>query len=130
MTGTHATTRAHATTAPITGTCATTWQILDLEVLQAPQEEGEGVVVRAAGEVDISSVGALEACLGPLVAAGPTVLDLSGVTFMDASGVRALVRAQHGAEEAGSTFHVRHPSDPVARVLKLGGVYGTIAVQP
>jgi anti-sigma B factor antagonist len=105
------------------------WQILDLEV--PPARDGEPVVVRAAGEVDISSAGALEACLGPLVTTrGATVLDLADVSFMDASGLRALVRAQRRAKEAGSSFSVRCPSDAVVRVLKIGGVFGSIAIEP
>jgi anti-anti-sigma factor len=56
--------------------------------------ETHPVVVRPEGEIDLATAHDMEA---RIVAAGeggaPVVVDLSGVTFMDSSGVRGLVRA-------------------------------------
>jgi anti-anti-sigma factor len=51
-----------------------------------------GVTVRAVGEIDISTVGRLRECLASARQTATTIaVDLRGVTFMDSSGVHALV---------------------------------------
>ena len=51
-------------------------------------------VISLAGEIDLATAGAMASALGPwLRAGGPLTLDLSEVTFMDSTGLHALVRA-------------------------------------
>ena len=75
------------------------------------------------GEVDAHSS---ESFATALVAAGEqataVVIDLSGVTFMDSSGLRVLVEAQQRAEAAGSTLALRSPSRQIVRLLDLAGL--------
>jgi len=49
----------------------------------------------------------------------PLVLDLSGVSFMDSTGVRALIDAGRAARDHDRPFALLRPSSAVARVLDL-----------
>ena len=55
-------------------------------------------------------------------AAASWSVDASGLTFCDAAGLRALVRARRRAERAGRSFDVVHPSPCLRRLLQLVGV--------
>lgn len=55
-------------------------------------------------------------------------LDLSAVTFIDSSGIGALVQARRVADEGGARIVLVHPSHPVVRVLALVGLEGYFAV--
>ena len=55
-------------------------------------------------------------------------LDLSAVTFVDSSGIGALVRAHRVADDAGARIVLVDPSHPVVRVLALVGLEGYFAV--
>jgi anti-anti-sigma factor len=55
----------------------------------------------------------------------PTVVDLSGVEFMDSSGINALIDAHRNAPEFGSNLVIVAPSTACRRVfemLRLGDV--------
>ena len=77
-------------------------------------------VVRAIGEVDLLTVAQLRAALdGCLTAgAGPVVLDLREVSFIDCAGVGELAVARRRARRRGVALEIR-PSRAVARVAAL-----------
>jgi anti-sigma B factor antagonist len=50
------------------------------------------------------------------------LLDLSEVTFIDSTGLSALMDAHFASERNGWDFGVRHPSPAVRRVVELAGV--------
>ncbi|MEV4297620.1 STAS domain-containing protein [Microbispora rosea] len=54
--------------------------------------------------------------------------DLAGVTFFDASGVRALLMSQTAAAEAGCRLTVVHPSRIAHRVLDIVGLLPTLSL--
>ena len=58
------------------------------------------------GELDLATVPVLEAAL--VAQAGPVVLDLRGLTFVDATGLRLLIQAETPAcgERALSELHL------------------------
>ena len=56
------------------------------------------------------------------------VVDLSAVTFIDSSGLRALVQAHQARVEAGSTLRLRAPSAAVQRLLEISGLAGYLDV--
>jgi anti-sigma B factor antagonist len=78
-------------------------------------------IVTAAGEVDIDTAPRFEDHL--LALTGPIRLDLQGVTFMDASGIRALVRTRDHCERDGRSFSVHACSPQVARLLRTLGLH-------
>ena len=53
-------------------------------------------------------------------------LDLSGVGFIDSSGLRALVVTQQAITEAGGSLRVVRPSSQVVRLLELTGLGETL----
>jgi anti-anti-sigma factor len=86
-------------------------------------------VVWAAGEIDISTVPRVWACLGvALERRRPVVLDLELVSFMDASAIPLLVEAQRRSTELGTSFIVRRPSRAVLRVLTITGLVDLVDI--
>src|SRR3954447_11588764 len=79
-------------------------------------------VVRVAGEVDLSNAGLLSHFLEQEASSGESVtLDLSGISFMDSSGMAALL---HGLAcmDGSAQLIVLHPSRQVRRLLEISGV--------
>lgn len=86
-------------------------------------EAGDGVVA-VAGELDAATAGQLARRLSAPPAV--RVIDLSGVTFIDASGLRALVEAAGCA--GADRRRLRSPSRPVIRLCEITGL--TAMLQP
>jgi anti-sigma B factor antagonist len=85
------------------------------------EPDASGVfVVRLAGEIDISNAGTLGTTLDAMIAeaAGHIVVDLSGLEFMDSSGIAMLLRAAGGA----ASVEVRNPSRVVQRIIECTGL--------
>jgi anti-anti-sigma factor len=75
------------------------------------------------GELDIATAPELVAMLQRLQKHGHAVtLDLAEVTFIDSTGLTALMDAFLDAERDGSSFSVRRASPAVRRVVELAGV--------
>ena len=67
-----------------------------MEILKVTTQDSDGqVTVSLKGELDLSSVGKVEEELRRVEAEGPSllVLDLSGLSFLDSTGLRAVVTA-------------------------------------
>jgi len=76
----------------------------------------------AHGEVDIATADAFEeqASAAVMEASGPMALiDLSGVTFMDSAGMRALIKV---LELRGGKTHIVQPSRYIFTLLHLVGL--------
>ena len=77
------------------------------------------------GDVDLATapelVAAADACLGP-GATRPLRLDLSAVTFIDSTGISALLEIRHAAARAGVEVVVVGQSAVVDRVLSVVGI--------
>ena len=92
-------------------------------------ELGRWHVVTAEGEIDISSAPTLDEVLRTAMATGGDVaVDLRTVTFMDSSGLRSLLQARRGLEEAGQAFAVVCGPGPVRRVLDVAGVSDRLTI--
>ena len=87
----------------------------------APRGRNGVIVLRMPAEVDLVSAGDLrDDMLSTLNREGPhLVMDAQDVTFMDSSGVSALVRARQRADQLDGTLHVVSTASSVVRVLKL-----------
>jgi anti-anti-sigma factor len=78
----------------------------------------EPMVVRLVGDFDMTNRAELVHCFHLYKAGDRVVVDLSDVTFLDSSGVNALVQTM-----ARGVVLVRGPLSPIAkRVLELTGV--------
>ena len=87
-------------------------------------EEDSRAGLSAAGEVDIHTCGQLENAILALADAGvrTVTLDLGAVTFIDSSGLRALVLGHKALEERGGSLVVANPSPTAARLLEVTGL--------
>src|SRR4051812_29929428 len=91
----------------------------------AVSADGADVLVMVAGDVDMLSAPRLRVAIREAVLrAGPgtIVLDLSRVTFLDSSGVQALLDGYHAAMVAGGRLTVRGAHGTAARVLQIVGL--------
>jgi anti-anti-sigma factor len=77
-------------------------------------------IVEAVGEIDLATADALERAIAELVSLGApeVVVDASGVSFIDSSGLAVLVRAARGERP----FRLRRPSPAVAELLVMAGL--------
>jgi anti-anti-sigma factor len=81
----------------------------------------QGPIVVLAGDIDLSTVNEIGACLVPL--AGQRVrLDFGAVTFMDSTGIRVLIEAQHRAETDGGELVLCRVQPAQMRVLEITGL--------
>jgi anti-anti-sigma factor len=90
------------------------------------QPQGPGrVVIAVAGEVDLASAPELTSCL---LDHGDrdVVLDLSEVTFLDSSGISALVHAQHALQSSGHTLRSTGEREHILKVLQIAGLAATL----
>jgi anti-sigma B factor antagonist len=93
--------------------------VTDVGPLEIAQFSGPGYRgCRMTGEIDFTSTGPVQATLtGMVLPGGGTVLvDLSGVQFIDSSGLGALIQANRVATERG-THLILVASPPVRRLL-------------
>ena len=94
--------------------------------LESVEEPGRTVVL-ARGELDMATVGDLVEAVHTAAADGPVLLDLSGLEFMDSSGVRALDGFARNRPQV--TIAAQLPPS-VRRVLEITGVLATLPFEP
>lgn len=92
----------------------------DLLALEIELLRDDVVIVRLVGEIDISSVHLLRSQLTSLIDEGRSavILDATRVTFMDSTGLHALVEGKRTLHENGMRIFLV-PSRQVRRVLEL-----------
>ena len=82
------------------------------------------VLITAAGEVDMATAPQLQEAIVAQVDGKrvDVVVDLAAVTFLDSSGIAALIRARRRVGELGGTLTLRNPEPRVRKTLHLTGV--------
>ena len=90
-------------------------------LVQVADREREAHVVCLAGEIDISNVGGLADALCSMPGS-VIIADLSGVTFMDSSGISQLIVAKSAIEGWGSELIIRGATGIVRRPFELLGL--------
>ena len=91
--------------------------------------DGE-VIVSVAGEIDSLSAPEFEIVVqGVATTEARLVIDLSGVTFMDSSGLSVLAGAIN-ARGLDNRIHVRGASDLVRQVLTTTGLDTVVTLEP
>jgi anti-sigma B factor antagonist len=96
----------------------------------AVHREDDKVVVDIRGEVDVIGAAELSGVVRDLVAEGATdlILDLADVTFLDSTGVSALVASRSLCRSHDGDLTLRAPSPRAWRVLTITGLDGIFAV--
>ncbi|MFN2613720.1 MAG: STAS domain-containing protein [Actinomycetota bacterium] len=86
------------------------------------EEHGDTIAVACRGEIDIAASEGFGETLAGLMSRGRSItLDLREVTFIDSSGIRALVIFSRRCREQGVTFRTL-PGPHVSRVSRVLGV--------
>ena len=95
------------------------------------KREDDTLIVEAVGEIDAHTCERLEAALaGAGMAPGPVVLDLSGVGFIDSSGLRVLVNAHRARETLDHGLVLRGLSPPIQRLFDVTGLTDLFTTAP
>jgi len=89
-------------------------------VQHSTREERGALVVSLVGEVDLEqSPKAREILLASVARASRVLVDLSGVAYIDSSGVASLVEAYQEARKRRAVFALVSPNPAARRVLQL-----------
>lgn len=94
--------------------------------------DAESTVVWVRGEHDIATKGFLAATIARAAQLddAPLLVDLSGVTFMDASTVAAIVGSRNRLRSRAQSLELRAPSPRALRVLQLCGLAHLVHCEP
>jgi anti-sigma B factor antagonist len=98
--------------------------------ISTDESAGSGVRVRIEGELDLATSEKLEHELEPFLAQDKAriALDLSGVSFIDSTGLRALWGVRQRAQGVGGTLVLEAPSAAVMQVLRMTKLHKVFAV--
>ena len=100
--------------------------VFRIEVGEGP----EGPVVTPHGELDLATQGELRDVLTEHAARGGMTLDLSGLRFMDTSGLRLVLETAEAARRDGFRFAVLPGRDSVQRLFEVAGVTDLVPFRP
>jgi anti-sigma B factor antagonist len=92
----------------------------------------ERVVVLVSGELDLLTAPEVRTTLGELLSAGfdKVTVDLSGLTFIDSTGLRLLVTASTQAREHDCEFSLVPGSPGVRRAFEVSGLDTAFTFEP
>jgi anti-anti-sigma factor len=96
-----------------------------MELLRITKTDGALIVE---GEVDIAAADELREALLESVAAGTSVVDVSGITFIDSTGLHTLLTAGRALNGTGPLV-LRSPSRAVQRLLSIALPDGTPEIE-
>ncbi len=87
-------------------------------------QDAGGAVVQVTGDVDLATSTRLRDALQQAAATSSSVVrvDMTGVTFLDSSGISVLVDAQQQLGQSSSRLVLHGVGDHVKRVLEISGL--------
>jgi anti-sigma B factor antagonist len=87
-------------------------------------------ILRVRGELDLATAGSLYRRGRTAIGRHPwlLLLDLTGLSFCDASGLSAFVRIANEAEAAGCGYGLIAPQPLVAKMLRITGLHQRLQV--
>jgi anti-sigma B factor antagonist len=95
--------------------------------------DGGAAHLLVAGEIDVSTAAELTAA-GEQALAAPgcrgLVVEMGDVSFLDSTGLGALVGLRNASLAAEAGFELAAVSEPVRRILELTGMISVFAVPP
>ncbi len=86
------------------------------------RRHGRWYVIGLGGEIDLATAPALETAIAEWDGSGDLCIDLSAVSFIDSTGLRALISGSHAAEDHDSSFCLVAPEGPVTKLLEITGL--------
>jgi anti-sigma B factor antagonist len=92
--------------------------------LSVRANDGGAVVVALAGDFDMSGVEELRSCIDELIDSNGAVLivDLGDVTYIDSSGISALLEVRRLVTREHRELRFEHLSAPASRLFELTGL--------
>jgi anti-sigma B factor antagonist len=91
---------------------------------------GSELELRLEGELEMAALGTLHACVAATDdTCDRVVLDLSGLRFIDASGIGLIALLQQDFEAEGRELALRDPRGEVRRALELSGLAAEVSVE-
>ena len=90
-----------------------------------------GTIVAISGEVDVCTEAPLQQALLRIIRerSARLMLDVSGVSFMDCAGLRALLATRRRAEMRGGCMRLIAASAAVRRIIELTGTHEALATE-
>lgn len=85
--------------------------------------------VGLSGEIDAHSVLDLERAVEDIEPAATLVLDMSGVTFIDSSGLRSIVEMHNRHLDGGGRLVLSDPSSAVRRLIDITGLGDDLEIE-
>ena len=94
------------------------------------QQQGQRATLSVRGDLDVSTAPDLADLCRSVQAEGAreVVIDLTDTSFLDSSGLRALVGAHLLFNDAGGNLRLSHPSEPVMRLFDITGLSGYFSI--
>ncbi len=101
-----------------------------MELTLSTREAGGKSVVAVAGDIDVYTAPQLDEALTALNDAGKNtiVVDLSGVEFLDSTGLGVLVKALKRTREQGGSLAVVAVQDRITKVFRITGLDAAISL--
>lgn len=95
-----------------------------MDITTSDIEGAAGTVVAVTGELDVFTAPQLEAALQDQIGQGHSdlVVDLSGVEFLDSTGLGVMVKALKWAREAGGGLRVVATQERITKVFTITGL--------
>ena len=94
------------------------------EIVTTLDQEAGIATVALHGEIDVLTVDRVRVALAGALAAHPDelVVELSDLSFIDSTGLGALIAGFQRARDAGVSFRLAHPTPGVRQILVLSGL--------
>ena len=88
------------------------------------QSDGESARLALTGELDMAATLTLEPVVDQLLDEGARriTIDLSGLSFIDSTGISLLITINDRVREAGAELRLPRPREEVGRALEVTGV--------
>jgi anti-sigma B factor antagonist len=102
------------------------------EIVARVDRDGDAVTVSLLGEVDVLTVDQVRQALSEALASGPRsiTVDMAELSFIDSTGLGALVFGFQRSRDAGVAFRLARPSTGVRQVLVLSGLLEVVELTP
>jgi anti-sigma B factor antagonist len=102
----------------------------DVLYVEAKHDGPEAAIVLV-GEFDMTGVDLFWGAVSEVLGTCPrsVAVEARRLTFVDSSGLEAMVRARNAATDAGVTFRVSEPSPPLRRIVELCGLEDLLLVE-
>jgi anti-sigma B factor antagonist len=102
------------------------------EPVTSASRDADTVTVALHGEIDVLTVAQVRVALGEAIAARPRliVVDMAELSFIDSTGLGALIFGFQRARDEGIGFRLARPSRGVHQILVLSGLLEVVEVTP